>query len=157
MPTWLEAITSPLNAATESIQKLMEVRDLAKFGDTLRKLHGEIVAAQASANLGYQREAALLKQIDQLEKEVTKFERWNEEKKRYEPKSLSGRAFVHMLKKDARGVESPHWVCTHCYGNGRAEVLQYVGIVAGKSGHRWGCPMCPTEILPNENEPRWLD
>lgn len=157
MASWLDAITGPLGAATKTVQELMEVRDLLKYGDTFRKLHGELVAAQASANSGYLREAALLKQIDALEKEMTKFERWNEEKERYEPKSPTGTSFVYMLKKDARGITPPHWVCAHCYGNGRAEVLQYAGLPPTGRGHRWACPSCKNDILAGPDAPHWLD
>lgn len=49
MPAWLDGIMSPLNAAGQGIEKLIETRDLVKFGDELRKLYADILAAQRGA------------------------------------------------------------------------------------------------------------
>ena len=56
MPAWLDNIMSPLNAAGDTLQKLIEVRDLAKFGDTFRKMHGEVLAAMQGAVAAQTRE-----------------------------------------------------------------------------------------------------
>jgi hypothetical protein len=117
MATWLEAITGPLGTVTKGLQELMEVRDLIKFGDTFRKMHGDVLAAMGSAVAGYHREAALLEEIGDLKKRVAAFETWDDEKKRYEMKNLGHGAFAYMLKRDTRGVELPHYVCANCYGN----------------------------------------
>ena len=84
MAAWLHTITSPLNAASQAVQKLIETRDLVKFGDTFRELLAEIIAAQQGALAANLREAALLERIGNLEKEVTRFETWEREKQRYQ-------------------------------------------------------------------------
>ncbi len=66
--SWLDAVTNPLSAATKTLQELMEVRDLVKFGDTFRKLNSEIFPPKAahlaatSASWRCWRKNALLKQ-----------------------------------------------------------------------------------------------
>jgi hypothetical protein len=65
---------SPLNAAGQGIEKLIETRDLIKFGDELRKLHAEILAAQRGAMTAQTNEAGLLEQVRELKKRVTDLE-----------------------------------------------------------------------------------
>ena len=157
MPAWLDAIMSPLKAAGEGLQKLIEVRDLAKFGDTFRKLLAEVLSAQQGALAAQTREAALLERISELEEEVTRFETWEREKQRYELKNLGFGSFAYMLKKEERGITPPHWVCANCYEHGHIATLRYV--FAPKTGQRWLCPSCKNTIDPdpNANAPSWMD
>ena len=69
MPAWLDSIMSPLNAAGDTLQKLTQVRDLAKFGDTFRKMHGEVLTAMQGAVAAQTRHdaAAVLCAFDLLE------------------------------------------------------------------------------------------
>jgi hypothetical protein len=46
MSTWIDAITSPLKAASETIKELVQVRDQIKLGDTVIKLQADILSAQ---------------------------------------------------------------------------------------------------------------
>jgi hypothetical protein len=141
---------APLSAAGEGLQKLIETRDLVKFGDTFRKLHGEVLAAMQGAIAASTREAALLDRVSQLEKEMARFETWEDEKKRYELKEFGKGAFAYSLKAEAQGAEPMHQICPTCYENRRKSILQIVpgnnvrtnlGI---KSVHR--CPACKTEV-----------
>lgn len=84
MGSWLDSIMSPLSAAGDTLQKLIETRDLIKFGDTFRKLLAEVLAAQRGALTAQANEAVLLERIRELEKEIGRFETWEREKQRYE-------------------------------------------------------------------------
>jgi hypothetical protein len=50
MSAWIDAITSPLKAASETVQGLVQVRDQIKFGDEVIKLQTQILAAQQGAS-----------------------------------------------------------------------------------------------------------
>jgi hypothetical protein len=157
MPTWLDGIMSPLNAAGETLQKFIEVRDLAKFGDTFRKMHGEVLAAMQSAVAANTREAALLHQIRELEEKVRSFETWNTEKNHYEMKALRAGVYAYMLKRSERSIQPPHWVCINCYNNGKISPFQWTAHSA--QGHRvfqYSDPRCKAEIAAG-SEPRWID
>lgn len=160
MTGWLEPITKPLGAAGQTVKKLIETRDLLKFGDTFRELYAEILAATQGALDAQARESALLQRIRELEEIVRSFETWEAEKNNYELKALGWGAYAFMLKRDARGSKPPHWVCAHCYCNGKAEILQHP-MIPGE-GQRWVCPACKNRIHPASTaltggEPRWLD
>lgn len=154
MSTWLDTIISPLNAAGESLQKLIEVRDLAKFGDTFRKMHEEVLAAMQGAIAAQTREAALLERVGQLEKEIVRFETWEREKNRYERRNVGFGAFAYVLKKAERGTEAPHWACTNCYEHGKIITLQY-GRLKDRGPAVWRCPSCKNEIDPGTAIAEW--
>jgi hypothetical protein len=149
MPTWLDNIMSPLNAAGEGLQKLIETRDLVKFGDTFRKMHGEILAAMQGAIAAQTREATLLSRVSDLEKEVASFETWDAEKQRYELKQLIRGAptFAYALKPDAQPPEIFHCICATCYQKRLKSILQFSRPVLPGSGERvLACPVCNTEV-----------
>jgi rubrerythrin len=122
-------------------------------------MHGEILAAQSSAMSGYQREAALLEEISDLKKRVADFETWDTEKERYELKDLGYGAVAYMLKPNARGTEPPHWVCAHCYQNGKVFFLQltFDGNTRQNARRGWFCPSCHNETKPANSKVVWLD
>jgi rubrerythrin len=156
MAAWLDAIMSPLSTAGQTVEKLMEVRDLVKFGDTFRKLFAEILAAQKGALLAQQREAELLNRIGALEKEVTRLETWEREKQRYELRNVGWGAYAYILKKTERGTEPPHWACTKCYEDGKIRTLQYGRFEKG-TGPYWRCPDCKNDIDPGVANAKWPD
>lgn len=154
MPAWLDSIMSPLNAAGDTLQKLIETRDLIKFGDDFRKLLAEVIAAQRGALTAQANEATLLDRIRDLEEEVTRFETWQAEKARYERRNVGYSAFAYVLKKAERGTETPHWACTHCYENGKIVTLQY-GRFEKRTGPFWRCPACHNDIDTGKATIQW--
>jgi hypothetical protein len=154
MAAWLDAIMSPLNAAGDVIEKLIKTRDLVKFGDTFRKLLSEIIAAQRGVLEAAEREAALQARISELQKELTRFETWDAEAARYEMKTLSGDTFVMMLKPEARGAESPHWLCMNCFNDRKKSPFQYTpDIAAGRRAYQ--CHGCGSRIAARP-PPQWI-
>jgi hypothetical protein len=154
MPAWLEAITSPLSAASDGTQKLIEMRDLIKFGDALGKLQAQILSAQQGALAGYARELSLLEEIGGLKKRVADLEAWERDKGRYERKNVGFGAYAYVLKKPERGSETPHWACTNCYEHGKIVTLQY-GRLKDRGPPTWRCPSCKNEIDPGVANANW--
>lgn len=154
MPAWLDNIMSPLNSAGDTLQKLIETRDLVKFGDEFRKLLAEVISAQRGALTAQMSEATLLERIRELEKEIARFETWEREKGRYERRNVGYSAFAYVLKKPERGTKTPHWACTHCYEHGKIITLQYGHVEKGRAP-QWFCPSCKNEIDPGKAIIEW--
>lgn len=123
MPAWLDGIMSPLNAAGQGIEKLIETRDLVKFGDELRKLYADILSAQRGAMTAQANEAALLEQVSELKKRVTDLEAWEREKQRYQLVALAPNVIAYSVKESARGAEPAHLICANCYNGGKKSYL----------------------------------
>ena len=155
MAAWIDAITSPLKAAGEMAQGLVEIRDTVKFGDAVIKLQAQIMSAQQGAMAAQMDQASLLEEIRTLKTKVTELEGWEAEKKRYERKNIGFGAFAYVLKPDERGAEPPHWICTNCYEHKHIATLQLV-MVKG-TGQVWTCPGCKNTINPGTSTVRWPD
>jgi hypothetical protein len=147
MSAWLDAIMSPLNAAGQGLEKLIETRDLVKFGDELRKLHAEILAAQRGTMTAQANEATLLEQVRELKKRVTDLEAWEREKERFALIALAPNVVAYSVKEAARGAEPPHLICANCYNGGKKSFLNQ--IVSGAYLDRYKCNAC-AEVLSVE-------
>lgn len=151
MATWLESITSPLSAASEGIQKLIEVRDLVKFGDALGKLQAQILSAQQGALAAYTRELALLDEIGTLKKRVADLEAWEREKARYELVALAPNVMAYSIKATARGTEPPHYICANCYNAGRKSFLNQH--IRGQYYDEYLCATCEEKLVIDKGSP----
>jgi hypothetical protein len=144
MPAWLDAIISPLNAAGEGIQKLIEVRDLAKFGDALGKLYAQVLSAQQGALGAQAREAALSEEIRALKKQIAELEAWETEKERYELVALAPNVMAYSIRADSRGAEPSHLICANCYQVGRKSFLNQHTQGSRLDGYR--CRNCGEDL-----------
>lgn len=151
MATWLESIMSPLNAAGESIQKLVDIRDTVKFGETVGKIYAQVLAAQQAALMAQAREASLLDEIGGLKKRVSELEAWNAEKDRYELVSLAPNLVAFAVKQSARGDEPMHYICANCYNGGKKSFLQQV--TRGAYHDAYKCNACGEHLSVNKGMP----
>ncbi len=124
MASLIDSITNPLKTAGETVQKLIGLRDTAKFGDAIVELQAQIMAAQQGALAAHQRETVMAEEIRDLEKEVARFEAWDTEKERYELKEIASGQFAYALKEKESGSEPPHMLCANCYGQNQKSILQ---------------------------------
>jgi hypothetical protein len=146
---------SAFKAMFDIAKGLKDINDATVRNGAVIELQEKILAARES-------QSAALERIGELEKKVASFETWEAEKKRYELKDLGWNAFAYMLKPNTRSTEPPHWICTHCYGDRRVEIIQQM--FNPKTGHGRGyfCPHCHNEIHPSHNafdasKIKWLD
>ncbi len=124
MASLIDSITNPLKTAGETAQKLVSLRDTAKFGDAVIELQTQIMTAQQGALAAHQRETVMAEEIRDLEKEVARFEAWDTEKERYELKEFVTGQLAYVVKEEARGSEPPHMLCANCYGQNQKSILQ---------------------------------
>jgi hypothetical protein len=149
MPAWLDGIMSPLNAAGQTIEKLIETRDFVKFGDELRKLYADILSAQRGAMTAQANEAALLEQVRELKKRVTDLEAWEREKERYQLVALAPNVLAYSVKASARGTEPSHYICANCYNSGRKSFLNQ--ITRGTRVDVFHCINCNERLTVDKN------
>lgn len=137
-----------LKTAFDLAKGLKDIDDATRRNAAVIELQEKILTAQSS-------QAELVDRIRALEEKVTGFETWNREKRRYERKNVGWGAFAYMLKKEERGGEPPHWICTQCYEHGHAVTLQLVFEV--NRGQVWRCPSCKNTIDPGKHVIEWSD
>lgn len=151
MATWLDAIMSPLNAAGEGIQKLIETRDLVKFGDALGKVYAQVLSAQQGALAANAREFALTEEIRELKKRVGELETFSAEMEKYELVSLSPGVVALALKQGVRSEKPAHYLCADCAANGKRYYLQ--AHISGPYLDRFKCGGCGFEVDIHKGNP----
>jgi hypothetical protein len=144
MSTWMEAITSPLKAASETVQGLVNVRDQIKLGDTVIKLQAQILSAQQGASSAQSREMEMTEEIRSLKARVAELETWETEKTRYALDKLPPGVFVLSLKPDMAGTEPAHSICQTCYQRGKKSILH--SDEPGNGIHHLTCHECNTVL-----------
>ncbi len=145
MANLIDSITNPLKTAGETAQKLIDLRDTAKFGNAVIELQAQIMAAQQGALAAHQREAAMAEEIRGLKTRMAELEAWDAEKQRYQLTDFGGETFAYLLKPDVSGAEPPHRICADCYQKGHKSILQFQHRTATEQD-LYFCPACKTEF-----------
>ena len=140
MTNWLHAITDPLNAASQTLQKAIEVRDTIKFGEEVGKLHGQILAAMSGAVAAKTDQSALLDEVRDLKKRVADLEGWEAEKERYELVELAPSVLAFRVKPSMQAGEPVHYICATCYNAGKKNFLKQ--IIHGPNYNKFECHSC---------------
>jgi len=119
---------------------LKDINDAAVRNGAVVELMEKIITAK-------EQQTALLERIGELEKEVASFETWEAEKQRYELKEVPGhnKVLAYALKPEAQGSEASHWICTKCYQDRKASILQPEERVPGRA-RVLCCPTCKTDF-----------
>lgn len=148
MANLFEAIINPLKSLSETVQKLVELRDAGKIRNAVGEMNAHVIAAQQGTLAAHAAQTLLVDRVRELEEEIGRFEAWDVEKQRYELKQVYSGAFAYAVKPSAQGVEEPpHWLCTACYENRKKSILQAVGRdVADKSFALYKCAACAASI-----------
>jgi hypothetical protein len=154
MSNWIDAIISPLKAAGEVAQGLVDIRDTVKFGDAVIKLQGQILAAQQGALSAQTRETQMMDEIRALKARVVELETWEAGKKRYQLERLPPGVFIYKLKSGDPSGEPSHSICQTCYQRGKKSVLN-----SDEPGHgiyHLTCHECGTVLeIGHYSPPQW--
>jgi Zn finger protein HypA/HybF involved in hydrogenase expression len=127
---------SALKVAFDMAKALKDINDATIRNGAIIDLQENIISAQ-------QAQAALIKRVDELEKEVAGFEAWETEKQRYELNDVGLGSLAYSVKEGMRGTEPPHQICTACYQHRRKSILQPKSESLDKL---LICPECKTKI-----------
>ena len=152
MANWLTTVTGSLKAASESVQKLMELREFVKHGDALGKLQAQILAAQQIASSAFARETDMAEEIRSLKTQVTELQEWNAEEQRYHLVALAPHVTAQAIKEGMRGAEPEHYLCTKCFTDRKKGYLQ--AITLGPYYDKYRCNRCGDELHINKGTPR---
>ena len=146
-------ITS-LRATLDIAKTMIGLRDAEAFRAKSIELQETIMRALDS---GIDAREAYAKQLDSvraLEAEVTQLKAWDAEKDRYELKSIGQGAVAYILKPEARGTETPHWLCPNCFAQRKKSFLQPSGTMQNR---QWvyECIGCKGRIPASIDPTRW--
>lgn len=125
----------------ETIKNIVSVADAKKQAAELYQI---ILAGQASALEESLKQRALLETVRDLEEKLRKADAWNAERLRYVLAKPWAGAVVYALKKSAAAGEPAHYLCTHCYADGKKSVLN---LTKNKDGWQLFACRCGAQLL----------
>lgn len=112
-----------LQSAGRLAKALMGLRDQAMIDANVIELRDNVIEAQSSIFQAQAQQTSLIQRVNELEQELMRFEKWEEEKQRYQLIQPWLGCFVYALKGASKGAEPPHWICEHCYQDGRKSLI----------------------------------
>jgi hypothetical protein len=147
------AITSS-KAALDIAKAMVGLRDAETMRTKTIELQGLILEFLNKAIEAREAQSSQLNTISALETEISHLKAWDAEKQNYEliPVGRGGVAF--MLKPEARGGKSPHWLCPTCFGAGKKSFFQ-PAIAGGQFAAHVECKTCKSVIATMGKSPNW--
>lgn len=115
-----------LKTATDIAKGFLHLQSMAEVQGKVIDLQSAILAAQSSALAAQSEQSSMIQQVRQLEEEIANIKAWEGEKQRYQLITPWSGCFVYALKELSKGTEPPHWICEHCYQEGRKSLLHFV-------------------------------
>lgn len=130
-----EAITGlgAIKSAFDMAKALKDINDATIRNSAVIELQEKILAAREA-------QTTLLAKIEELERKVSAFEKWDVEKTEYELTEIFDKTFAYAMKPAARGSQPEHLVCAACFEQRKKVILQR------SDSARLMCPECKTRI-----------
>lgn len=141
----IQAAVSGLNTAGQIAKGFLQLHNLSEVQGKVIELQSVIMGAQGSALAAQSEQSALIERIRELEQELVRVKAWEAQKQRYKLLAPWRGAVVYGLKESMAAGEQAHWICTHCYEDGRRSILHPIYPPKGMGGHL-ACPKCKGEV-----------
>jgi hypothetical protein len=122
-----------LKTAMDMTKALKDINDAAIRNGAVIELQEKILSAREA-------QAALMSRIEDLEREIAAFKRWETEKSNYVLVEIFDNTFAYSLTETVRGAQPTHFVCASCFDVQKKSILQRVDAAHLR------CPDCKTRI-----------
>lgn len=121
----IQGAVTGIKSIVEIVKSINDLQNAAeihiKTGDILKIA----ITAQEAALSAQANEFAMVKKIDDLEKEIVRLKNWDEDKKRYKMVKPwdSATTPVYSVKESCSLEEPPHWICPNCYNDSKKRFI----------------------------------
>jgi hypothetical protein len=124
---------SALKTAFDMAKALKDISDATIRNAAVIELQEKILSAQEA-------QFALVKRVDELEKQVAAFETKSSEMQRYQLKDYGAGTFAYELKESEARGEPMHRACPTCFQKGHISILQFSNKSEGQDWYEcWTC------------------
>ena len=138
------ALTS-IKTASDLITLIYKSKVDRAITEKAQELNSQIILLQNVVFDLQTQNQSLLKETDDLKRQLAQMEQWQTEAARYELKELDAGVFVYALKPDLNTGEPVHWLCPNCYQQHQKSILQLR--TKGQTSNMFLCPHCKTELF----------
>ncbi|MDN6861085.1 hypothetical protein QO207_31255 [Pseudomonas sp. CAN2814] len=124
MMDWIGGAYSGIKAATDITQSMLTLKTDAAVTTKVVELNGVLLGLQSQLNSAHADQTTLTRRIGELEAEIAKFKRWEQESSRYALTQTEFGTLIYRIRPEARGSEPEHSLCPTCFNDGVKSVLQ---------------------------------
>ena len=128
---------SALKTAFDMAKALKDISDATIRNGAVIELQGKILSAQEA-------QFALVKRVEELERQVAAARKASEQLQRYKLKEFGPGTFAYELKSEEAKGEPIHRACVTCYHRGRISVLQFSHKASGQDW--FDCLTCKQRV-----------
>lgn len=111
--------------------------------ESISKILETLLSVQTDALMMQEKHQVLLREKDELNNKLKEFEKWSDIETQYELKEIAPSIFVYAFKKTDDSTDPMHWLCTKCYKDRKASILQLARQY--KEDKDYFCPSCNNE------------
>ena len=154
MTLFNQAFTS-LQSASQLAKTLIGFRDTTMIDSKVIELRDHLIEAQGSTMQAQTQQSALIQEVRDLKQQIMDMEKWNEEKQRYQLVEPWPGCYVYALKESGKGADPAHWICEHCYQDGRKSILQNNQKRDGRIHHIIKCSHCQFDAERESDGPKY--
>jgi hypothetical protein len=153
----ISAAVTGIRAALDITKAMINLRDEEAFRAKSIELQGVVLDTLEKAIEAREAHTTQVERIRSLETEVANLKAWDAEKQRYKLKGIGGQgAVAYVLKPDARGTETPHWLCPNCFAQGKKSFLQNSGDMHLRTWI-YKCVGCKASVGATADPTKWPD
>lgn len=151
----IAAAVTGIRAVLDITKAMINLRDEEAFRAKSIELRGIVLDTLDKAIEAREAQSVQLDRVKALEAEVADLKAWDAEKQRYELKPIGGQgAVAFVLKPEARGIETPHWLCPNCFAQGKKSYFLNGGEMQGRTWV-YKCVGCKSTVGATANPTLW--
>lgn len=151
----IQGTLSSLKVAGDLAKGFLDLKSLAEVQGKVIELQSTILAAQSSAMAAVSDQARLADENRELKDALKRAEAWDVEKLRYRLVTPEQGVVVYGLRESQKGEEPAHWLCVHCFEDGRKSILN--PSKDKDSWYHYSCPKCKSGFPTGYRGPSSID
>ncbi|WP_234678924.1 hypothetical protein [Bradyrhizobium monzae] len=136
----IAAAISAFKGASDIGHAMINLRDAAAFQSKLLDFQSKLIEANASVFAAQDERAELLRQIADLDQEISKLKAEKRKFDRYQLKDYGDNSFAYELKASEANGEPLHRACATCFNDEKISILQFSHKSEGQDWY--DCPRC---------------
>lgn len=141
----ITSLITSAKAAYNIAKGIASLKSEVERNESISKIIEALLSVQSEALEMQAKLQELLRESDELRRTLLEFEKWSETESQYELKEVSSGIFVYAYKKPGDSAKPMHWLCTNCYKDRKASILQLAR--QDIEERDYFCPNCRTEII----------
>ena len=120
----ITATVTGLKTVGDIVNGLLGAKTSAAINAAVVELNSHLLTVQREAMAANAEQFAMVEEIRTLKEEIATMKAWGSEKERYKLTTIGDTGIgTYALQEAMSNSEPPHYLCTHCYEDGRKSIL----------------------------------